>query len=61
MEAELFRANRRTDTAKLIFALRNSPTGLKTSRREVTKDILHGKLYSCIKDLFSYVRGVTQK
>jgi len=50
MEAELFHADRRTETAKLILALRNSRTCLKTSRREVTKDIFHGKLYPYIKD-----------
>jgi hypothetical protein len=55
MGAELFHADRRTDTAKLIFALRNSRKYLKTSRREVTKDIFQGKLCPCIKYVFSYV------
>jgi len=57
MGDELFHADRRTDTAKVISAFRNSRTCLKTSRREVTKDIFQGKLCPCMKDVFSYVNS----
>jgi hypothetical protein len=59
MGAELFHADRRTDTAKLIFAFRSSRTCLKTSRREVTKDIFQGKLCPCIKDVFLLCKWFT--